>query len=162
MADGKLSAEEKAEVGALVATATIENPVSGEQVKELGLDYADLPKDTPVEVREGVVITAEVANSLEVLESPAALVGELFNDPALVLTALGNIGADMTEEERTESTQVVVASVIAAGAAVNAAVGAATTTTSGSTGGSSGGGSSGGGGGGTNSGGTTRGRREGQ
>jgi hypothetical protein len=58
------------------------------------------------------------------------------------LAALGSIGADMTEGEREEATDMVVATVVAAGAAINAAAVAAGGSTSGGTGG---GGSSGGG-----------------
>jgi hypothetical protein len=106
------------------------------------LTYADLPPETPVDVRtdengNAVVITAEVAEALVLLENPAELIGELFSDPTQVLLALGSIGADMSEEEREESTKAVVATVVAAGAAISAAATAASTTSSSSTGGSS-------------------------
>jgi hypothetical protein len=43
------------------------------------------------------------------------------------LLAIGSIGADMSDEERTESEQTIVAAVIAGQAAVTAAAGAAGT-----------------------------------
>ena len=85
-----------------------------------------MPPETPVEVRQDedgneVVITAEVAAALVVLESPAALVEAIFTDPAQALLALASIGADMSTEEREESEKIIIASVIAGQAAVNAA-----------------------------------------
>jgi hypothetical protein len=82
-----------------------------------------------VELANGVVLTAEVVIALELLENPAELLAEIFSDPGAVMTALSNIGADMTTEEREESEKVVVAAVIvgqiATQSAVSAAAGAA-------------------------------------
>ena len=148
--DGKLSEAEKD----LVATALIESVAPGEtltkeQIQDAGIEYKDLPPETPVEVRQDengneVIITADVAAALVLLENPAELIGAIFDDPGQALQALGSIGADMSPEEREEATEMVVAAVVAAGAAINA-VGAAAGSTGGSTGGSSGGGNSGGG-----------------
>jgi hypothetical protein len=100
--------------------------VTADAIEEAGLTYEDLPPETPVEVRQDedgneVVITAEVAAALVVLESPAALVEAIFTDPAQALLAIASIGADMSEEEREESEKIIIASVIAGQAAVNAA-----------------------------------------
>ena len=93
-----------------------------------------MPPATPVEVRQDengneVVITAEVAAALVVLENPAELINAIFTDPAQALLAIGSIGADMSTEEREESEKTVVAAVIvgqiAGQAAVTAAAGAA-------------------------------------
>ncbi len=114
-----------------------------------GVEFKDLPPSTPVEVRQDengneVIITADVAAALVLLESPSELIGALFSDPGQALKALGSIGADMSPQEREEAQKMVVAAVIAGGAAMNAAaVAAAGTTSGGSSGG--GGGSSGGG-----------------
>ena len=143
---GKLNESEKSLVAdALVASADGE-ALSSEQIKDSGIEYKDLPAETPVDVRtdeqgNAVVITAEVAAQVELLQDPAALLQEAFSDPGAALAALGSIGADMSTEEREEATDMVVATVVAAGAAINAAAVAA----GGSTGGSTGGGSSGGG-----------------
>ena len=101
-------------------------PVTAQAIQDAGLTYEDLPPQTPVEVREDengneVVITAEVAAALVVLENPAALVEAIFSDPGQVLLAIASIGADMSDEEREESEKIIVASVIAGQAAVNAA-----------------------------------------
>jgi hypothetical protein len=114
----------------IVALAIIEQahgePVTAQAIQDAGLTYEDLPPETPVEVRQDengneVVITAEVAAALVVLENPAALVAAIFTDPAQVLLAFASIGADMSDEERTESEKIIIASVIAGQAAVTAA-----------------------------------------
>jgi hypothetical protein len=114
----------------VVAQAIIEQahgePVTAQVIADAGLTYADLPPETPVEVRQDengneVVITAEVAAALVILADPAALISAIFTDPAQALLAIGSIGADMSEEERTESEKIIIASVIAGQAAVNAA-----------------------------------------
>jgi hypothetical protein len=153
--DGKELTEEQKEV---VVTALLENLKPGEsisaaEVKASGISYADLPAETPVEVRtdengNALVITAEVAANVELVQDPGALLEAAFTDPGAALAALGSIGADMTEEEREEAKDMVVATVVATGAALNA-VGLAT-------GGSAPAAPSGGASSGTNSGGSRR------
>jgi hypothetical protein len=148
VAEENATEEEKAAVAEAIIEAAQGEPVTAAAIAEAGLTYADLPKETPVEVRQDengneVVITAEVAAALVILENPAELIGAIFTDPAQVLLAITSIGADMSDEERTESEQTIVAAVIAGQAAVSAAGMAAGAASSGSTGG----GSSGGGGG---------------
>lgn len=159
--DGKELTEEQKE---LVAEALLEESdgeaISAEDIKEAGLDYKDLPPDTPVDVRtdengNAVIITAEVAAQVELLQNPSELLATAFSDPGAALAALGSIGADMSEAEREEATNMVVATVVAAGAAINAAAVA----TGGATGGSTGGGGSSGGGSGSNSPGSRGGKR---
>jgi uncharacterized membrane protein YgcG len=133
--------------------------ISAEQVQASGVLYADLPPETPIEIRtdengNALIITAEVAANVELVQDPGALLEAVFTDPGAALAALGSIGADMTEEESEEATGMVVATVVATGAAINAAAVA----TGGATGGSTSGGSSGGGGG-ANSPGSRGGRR---
>jgi len=127
------------------AVASGEN-VTAEALAEAGITYADLPPETPVEVRQDangneVVITAEVAAALVLLESPAELISAIFSDPSQALLAITSIGADMSDEEREESEKIIVASVIAGQAAVTAAgMAASSTTRTPSGGGSTGGG----------------------
>jgi hypothetical protein len=135
--------EVAAVVTALVADLKPGESISAEQVQASGVSYAQLPPETPIEVRtsesgEVLVITAEVAANVELVQDPGALLEAAFTDPGAALAALGSIGADMTEGEREEATDMVIATVVAAGAAINAAAVA--------TGGSTGGGNSGGGG----------------
>jgi hypothetical protein len=132
VADEDATEEEKAEVAEALIEAADGEPVTAAAIAEAGLTYADLPAETPVEVRKDedgneVVITAEVAAALLVLESPAELINAIFTDPGQALLAIGSIGADMSDEEREESEKIIVASVIAGQAAVAAAgaVGAA-------------------------------------
>ena len=89
------------------------------------LDLSTLAPETPVELENGVVLTAEVVVALQLLENPAELLGELFTDPGQVLTAISNIGADMSPEVREQSEKVVVSAIIAGGVAVQAAASAA-------------------------------------
>jgi hypothetical protein len=133
-----------------VAEAVIEAaqgaPVTAQAIQDAGITYQDLPPQTPVEVREDengneVVITAEVAAALVILENPAELLSAIFDDPGQALLAIASIGADMSDEERSESEKIIVASVIAGQAAVNAAgMAAAATTRTPSGGGHTGGG----------------------
>jgi len=147
---GKKLTEEQKDivVAALIETLAPGESISVAEVLAAGVELKDLPPDTPVEVRtsesgEVLVITAEVAANVALVQDPGALLEAVFTDPGAAIAAIGSIGADMTEEERTEATEMVVATVVATGAALNA-VGAAAGTTGGSTGSSSGG--SGGGG----------------
>jgi len=133
LADGVLTLEEKTVViDSLISNANGE-PITAQTIVDAGLTYADLPPEQPVTIREDengneVTITAEIATALILLDNPIELVSTIFSNPAEAITALSNIGADMSTEERTESTKAVVATVIAAGAAINA-VGTTTTRT---------------------------------
>ena len=151
--DGKELTEEQKEV---VVAALVENLKPGEsisaaQVQASGVAYSDLPPSTPIELRtsesgEVLIITAEVAANVELVQNPGALLEAAFTDPGAALAALGSIGADMTPGERKEATNMVVATVVATGAALNA-VGLATggsAPSAPSSGGSSGGTNSGG------------------
>lgn len=147
--EGTLTEEQKEEVANNLIEEANGGPVSAQAIAAAGIEYKDLPPETPVEVRQDengneVIITADVAAALVLLENPAELIGELFSDPGQALQALGSIGADMSQEEREEAQKTVVAAVIAGSAAVSAA--AVASTSAPSSGGSSGGGSSGGGG----------------
>jgi len=88
--------------------------VTTENLDALGLTYADLPPETPVSLPNGVVLTAKVADAIQIFNSPSAVVSAIFTDPGKALTAIANIGADMTPKVRKESQKVVIASVIAA------------------------------------------------
>ena len=131
-------------MAALIETLSPGESISVAEVVAAGVELKDLPPETPIEVRtsesgEVLIITAEVAANIELVTDPGALVEAIFTDPQAALAAIGSIGADMTEEERKEATEMVVATVVATGAALNA-VGAAAGTTGGSTSSGSGGG----------------------
>jgi hypothetical protein len=130
VADEDATEEEKAEVAQAIIEEAQGQPVTAEAIQAAGLTYADLPAETPVEVRQDengneVVITAEVAAALMVLENPGELLNAIFTDPAQALLALSSIGADMSTEERAESEKTIVAAVIVGQIAGQAAVTAA-------------------------------------
>lgn len=100
---------ENYEVNEVMPVAELLEELSDEQVLEL---LEQLDENQIIEYREGVELEAGVAVVFEQLADPAALLGEFVSDPGQVLEALGQLGADMTEEERGDSQQVVVATVI--------------------------------------------------
>lgn len=125
--DGKFTEAERE----LVAEALIESfegeAVNLEAILEAGITLEDLPPATPVEVREdengnAVIISAEVAVALQLLESPAEILSAIFESPAELLFALGNLGADMSEEEREEATKTIIAATIVGNIAVTASM----------------------------------------
>ncbi len=110
--DGVLSEDEKELLVDVILEQADGNAISTELIEELGLDYEDLPDDQPVMLDNGVILFAEVADALEIFENPSEILGAVFTDPGKALTAVANIGADMTPEQREESQTVVVASII--------------------------------------------------
>jgi hypothetical protein len=98
------------EVNEVMPVAELLDNLSDEQVLEL---LEQLDENQIIEYREGVELEAGVAVVFEQLADPAALLGEFVSDPGQVLEALGQLGADMTEEEREDSQDVVVAAVVA-------------------------------------------------
>ena len=117
-ADGKLTSEEKEIIATAIVAQFVDAPaVPAEALKEAGLDFADLPPATPVDVRtdengNAVIITAEVADALELLVSPAEILSAIFESPAQLIFALGNLGADMSPQEREEATKTIIAATI--------------------------------------------------
>jgi hypothetical protein len=130
--DGKFTLAEKDLVADVLVESAEGAPVTAANIESAGLEYRDLPPTIPVEVREDangnpVVIQAEVASALLVLESPAALasaIASCFNPDEAIegLTeeqkcelgkALINIGADMSIPERDKAEEIVVVTVIA-------------------------------------------------
>ncbi len=130
--DGSFTLAEKDLVSEVLITAAEGAPVTAANIESAGLEYRDLPPTIPVEVREDangnpVVIQAEVASALLVLESPAALAGAIaacFNPDEAIegLTeeqkcelgkALLNMGADMSIPEREKAEDIVVVTIIA-------------------------------------------------
>jgi hypothetical protein len=112
LADGVLTDDERE----LVADALLEEfagePITFEALQDAGLDYEDLPPETPVTLENGVVLSAEVADALEIFDSRAEVLATILENPAKALKALVSIGADMTEEEREVSQNTVVAAVV--------------------------------------------------
>ena len=130
--DGSFTLAEKDLVSEVLITAAEGAPVTAANIESAGLEYRDLPPTIPVEVREDangnpVVIQAEVASALLVLESPAALasaIASCFNPDEAIegLTeeqkcelgkALLSMGADMSIPEREKAEDIVVVTIIA-------------------------------------------------
>ena len=112
--------QEEPPVEAEEPPAEEEAPPVEEVVQADEVELETLAPETPVQLDNGVVLEAGTVVALQLLENPAELISAIFDNPAEVLTALSNIGADMSEEERTESENTIIASVIATQAAVNA------------------------------------------
>ena len=130
--DGKFTLVEKDLVADVLVSSAEGAPVTAANIEASGLEYRDLPPTIPVEVREDVngnpvVIQAEVASALLVLESPAALANAIatcFNPDEAIegLTeeqkcelgkALLSMGADMSIPEREKAEDIVVVTIIA-------------------------------------------------
>ncbi len=130
--DGKFTLVEKDLVADVLVSSAEGAPVTANNIEAAGLEYRDLPPTIPVEVREDangnpVVIQAEVASALLVLEGPVALANAIatcFNPDEAIegLTeeqkcelgkALINIGADMSIPEREKAEDIVVVTIIA-------------------------------------------------
>jgi hypothetical protein len=107
-----LTAEESAALNELLTEYGPMDAISFEDFKASGLDYENLPPDQPVMLENGVILTAEVADAIEMFEDPSELLLTVLTDPGKALKAFANVGADMTPEQRKESQSVVVASVI--------------------------------------------------
>ncbi len=124
-ADGEFTSEEVTLVVEAIIEAADGEAITAEAIIDAGLTYNDLPDATPVEVRQdengnSVIIVAEIAAALQVLESPAEFVSAIFDDPGQALTAVLNIGADMSDEERKGAEEMIVSAIIASNAAINA------------------------------------------
>ena len=107
-----LTAEEAIALEELLTEYGPTDAISFEDFQESGLDYENLPPDQPVMLENGVILTAEVADAIEIFENPSELLLTVFTDPGKALKAFANVGADMTPEQRKETQAVVVASII--------------------------------------------------
>jgi hypothetical protein len=110
----------------LVPELPSEPPVVEEEtIQADDIDLATLPPDTPVELSNGVVVTAQVAIAIELLGNPAELLATIFTDPTAALAALGSVGADLPPEVRERAEEVVISAIIVGNIATSAAVTAA-------------------------------------
>lgn len=78
-----------------------------------------------VTLDNGVVLPADVAEALALVDDPGALLNAIFTDPAQALKAIANIGADMDQQTREEGQKTVVTAVIVGQIASQAAMGVA-------------------------------------
>lgn len=103
----------------------IVEPIEEETIQASEVDLETLAPDTPVELANGVVVTAAVAMDIALLQDPGELLATIFTDPLAALAALSNVGADLPEEVREEAEKVVISAIIAGGIATQAAASAA-------------------------------------
>ena len=107
-----LTLEESIALNELLTEYGPMDAVSFEDFEASGLDYEDLPPNQPIMLENGVILTAEVADAIEIFSDPSELLLTVLTDPGKALKAFANVGADMTPEQRKESQIVVVASII--------------------------------------------------
>jgi hypothetical protein len=110
--DGVLTQEDKELLADVLVAQADGEAITSDLIEELGLDYEDLPPEQPVALDNGVILTAEIADAIEIFEDPSELLATIFTDPGKALKAIANIGADMTIETRKEAQEVTVAAVI--------------------------------------------------
>jgi hypothetical protein len=112
MSDGVLTDTERELVADALVKQFLGEAITFEAFAESGLDYEDLPPEQPVMLENGVILTAEVADAIEIFEDTTELLNVIFTDPGKALKAISNIGADMTPESRETSQGVVVSAII--------------------------------------------------
>jgi polyhydroxyalkanoate synthesis regulator phasin len=110
--DGQLSQEEKELISDVLVAAYEDTAIPADVFAASGLDYEDLPPEQPITLDNGVVITAEIADAIEIFENPSELLSTVFTDPGKALKAIANVGADMTAATRKEAQAVTVSAVV--------------------------------------------------
>ena len=68
--------------------------------------------DAIVVLDNGVELTVTVAEALQLFDSPSDLLNAIFVDPGQVITAVLNIGADMTPAQRKQSQRAIIPAVV--------------------------------------------------
>jgi hypothetical protein len=96
----------------LLTQYTPEEAIPFDVLMASGIDYSELPPDQPVTLENGVVITAEIADALQIFESPSELLATVFTDPGKALKAISNVGADLPADVRKTAQQGTIAVVI--------------------------------------------------
>ena len=89
----------------LLTEYTEDEAIPFEVLMASGIDYSELPPDQPVTLENGVVITAEIADALQIFESPSELLSTVFTDPGKALKAISNVGADLPADVRKTAQQ---------------------------------------------------------
>lgn len=112
--DGQLSEEEKQLVSDVLVEAYVDTAIPADVFEESGLDYEDLPPEQPITLENGVVITAEIADAIEIFEDPSELLSTVLTDPGKALKAIANVGADLSPEVRKDAQAITVSAVVVA------------------------------------------------
>jgi len=107
-----LTEDEKEFLSDVLVTAYEDTAIPADVFEASGLDYEDLPPDQPITLENGVVLTAEIADAIEIFEDPAELLATAFTDPGKALKAISNVGADLPADVRKTAQQGTVAVVL--------------------------------------------------
>jgi hypothetical protein len=107
-----LTEDEKEFLSDVLVAAYEDTAIPADVFEASGLDYEDLPPDQPITLENGVVITAEIADAIEIFEDPAELLATVFADPGKALKAISNVGADLPADVRKTAQQGVLATVL--------------------------------------------------
>ena len=99
-------------VSELLSQYTPQEAIPFDVLMASGIDYSELPPDQPVTLENGVLLTAEVADALQIFESPSEVLSAVFTDPGKALKAISNVGADLPKEVRKKAQQGTVAVVL--------------------------------------------------
>lgn len=89
-------------------TEDIDNPTAACNASDPGLDNVD----AIVVLDNGVELTVTVAQALQLFESPSDLLNAVFTNPGQVITAINNIGADLTPAQRKQAQRAIVPAVV--------------------------------------------------
>jgi hypothetical protein len=111
-ADGIITDSEREIISDALVEEYADTSIPFDVFEASGLDYEDLPPEQPVTLENGVVITAEVADALEIFEDPSELLSAVLTDPGKALKAIANVGADLSPEVRKDAQAVAVSAVI--------------------------------------------------
>jgi len=111
-ADGIITDSEREIISNALVEEYADTSIPFDVFEESGLDYEDLPPEQPVTLENGVVITAEIADALEIFEDPSELLSAVLTDPGKALKAIANVGADLSPEVRKDAQAITVSAVI--------------------------------------------------
>jgi hypothetical protein len=111
-ADGIITDSEREIISDALVEEYADTSIPFDVFEESGLDYEDLPPDQPVTLENGVVITAEIADAIEIFEDPSELLSAVLTDPGKALKAIANVGADLSPEVRKDAQAIAVSAVI--------------------------------------------------
>ena len=113
-ADGIITDSEREIISDALVEEYADTSIPFDVFEESGLDYEDLPPDQPVTLENGVVITAEIADAIEIFEDPSELLSAVLTDPGKALKAIANVGADLSPEVRKDAQAITVSAVVVA------------------------------------------------
>ena len=110
--DGYLSGQDKQLISDVLVSAYADTAIPADILAESGLTYADLPPEQPITLENGVVITASVADAIQIFDNPAKIASAIFTNPSKAIKAFANLGADMTPATRKQAQKAVVPAII--------------------------------------------------